>query len=819
MAPEPSMRLSLPIPLDATEQALEEVFRHTPVGVVLTDLHGTIVEANHAFCALLKREREAIVGQRVTAFVHPDERADADETLARLRRQESSSEQFTRRYLSEDGSVLTTRVTVSLVHSKDHEPICGIAFVENIGERLLIEEALRESEHRYRRVVEDQTELIVRCLPDGTRLFVNDAYARYNNATAADLIGTSFFPCIVDEERDLVRAKFAALSPANPVLTDAHRIIDPQGAIRWHEWTDRGFFDEKGTLIEIQAVGRDITEAKEAEELLRRSEESFRLLYAALPMPVWETDFSGVLREFRERGIQTSEKFIELIDRDPEIFFELAAKARFVRANDAAQKMAGVADPVGFHSWLTSSYTAETARAYAHSAATLLFGDDSVVDVELPLRTSDGARLDLLQRLAKTPAWPDEPRVIAIALNVTARKKTERELAHRRQILEEAEILARIGSWDWDPATGLIYGSAGFWRIFDGGSEARFATVEEVMGCFHSDDRQVILDTLDHLRRFGSGPEEAARDRRIVHPDGTVLTGRGVAFAEKNQAGETVRVYGVVQDLTEQRRAEQAAQWERDAMNRADKMISLGILVSGVAHEINNPNHAILLNTPLLKEAWNGILPIVDEHAAREPGLRVAGLPWTELRSEAASMIDDIEHASERVRGIVTELRGFALNQDSEKHGPLLINDVVQSSLRLLGNHIRKASNAFSVALMRDLPPVEGSARKLEQVIINLVLNACQSLESPAAMISIETGRTPSHVFLRVADGGRGIPREELPLIKDPFFTTKRAEGGTGLGLAVSERIVQEHDGELTFDSAPGRGTVATLSLPVRTQR
>jgi PAS domain S-box-containing protein len=818
MALDASMRMSLPIPLDATEQALEEVFRHTPVGVVLTDLHGTVVDANVAFCSLLRRERDAIVGHGIGSFVHPTERSETEETLARLREQEIESAQFTRRYLAVDGDTITTRVTVSLVRSKDNEPICGIAFVENIGGRLLMEQALRDSEQRYRRVVEDQTELIVRCLPDGTRLFVNDAYCRYNSAPAAELIGTSFFPCIVEEEQDLVRAKFAALSPSNPVLTDSHRVFDPQGAVRWHEWTDRGFFDEHGTLIEIQSVGRDITEAKEAEELLRRSEESFRLLYGALPIPVWETDFSGVLREFQRRGIDTAAKLIALIDDDPANFLEFAKEAHFVRANRAALTLAGAGEVAGVQTWLRSAYTLDAARAYARSAANLLLGDDLVIDVELPLTRPDGARLDVLQRLAKVPNWPDEPRLIAIALDVTERRKAERELAHRRQILEEAEILAHIGSWEWDPATGQVYGSAGFWRIFDGSSASRFASVEETIACLHPDDRDFVRRTLDNMVEFGSDPDGEERDRRIVHPDGTMLIGHGVTFAEKNQAGETVRVYGVVQDLTEQRRAEEAAQRERDAMNRADKMISLGILVSGVAHEINNPNHAILLNTPLLREAWKGITPIVDEHAAGQTGLRVAGLPWSELRSEAASMIEDIEHASERVRGIVNELRGFALSQDSEEHHPLLINDVVHSSLRLLGNHIRKASNAFSMALVHDLPAVHGCARKLEQVIINLVLNACQSLESPAAMISIETGRTPSHVFLRVADGGRGIPKDELPLIKDPFFTTKRTEGGTGLGLAVSERIVQEHGGELTFDSTPGRGTVVTLSLPVRTQ-
>jgi PAS domain S-box-containing protein len=807
------MRLNLPVPLDASEQALEEMFRHTPVGVIVTDLHGTIIDANHAFCAMLAGPRDAIVGQRFAAFVHPDEQDEADANLARFREGEAESAQTTRRYLSFDGRVVTTRITASLVHSKDNEPICGIVFIEDIGERLALDNALRESEQRYRRVVEDQTELIVRCLPDGTRLFVNDAYCRYNDAPAEELIGTSFFPCIVEEERELVHRKFAALTPENPVLTDSHRVIDGKGNVRWHEWTDRGFFDAEGNLVEIQAVGRDITDTRDAQELSRRSEESFRMLYESLPVAVWETDFTGALAELSRRGLDTPQAAIDAIDRNPAIFFEAASQSRIVRANRAALAFMNATEPQGILDWLKARYTVEAVNIYLRTAAVLILGDATVVDMELPLRAPDGSRIDLLQRLAKTPAWPEESRVIAIALDVTQRKQTERDLAHRRKILEEAELLARAGSWELDPATGQIYGSAGFWRILDGSSEARFASIEETVRCFHEDDRAAVTRRLQSLSATGREPGDAD-EGRVVHPDGTTLTGRGSRFVERNADGEVTRVFGIIQDLTEQRVAEQAAQRERDAMTRADKMISLGVLVAGVAHEINNPNHAILLNAPLLREAWNGIVPIVDEHARREEGLRIAGLPWQEMRGEAAAMINDVEHAAGRVAAIVNELRGFARGHDSGEHHPVLINDVVQSSLRLLGNHIRKATNAFSVALMHDLPPVRGNAQRMEQIVINLILNACQALDSTDAMISIETGRTNGRVFVRVADGGRGIPKEDLAMIKDPFFTTKRAEGGSGLGLAVSERIVQEHGGELTFDSEPGRGTVATLSFP-----
>lgn len=808
------MQIHLPVALDASEQALEEVFRHTPVGVVLSDLHGRILDANVAFCSMLGRDRDDVVARGFPSFVHPDEVEAAHQSIGRLRNEEVSSVEGLRRWITRDGRVVTTKLTASIVRSKDGEPICGIAFVEDIGERLAMEKALRESEGRYRRVVEDQTELIVRCLPDGTRTFVNDAYCRYNAATAAELLGTSFFTCIPDEEKDQIVRKFAALRPERPVITDEHRVTAPDGSLRWHRWTDRGFFAADGTLLEIQAVGRDITEEREGQDLLRRSEESYRRLFSALPVAVWETDFSEVLPEMLRIGLDTPEKLRTVIRESPAVFFELARHSRAVTANDAALAMTGASSPDDLFEWLKERYTPAAAIAYANAAAPLLLGDVRVVDIELPLRAADGTRIDLLQRLARLPDWPAEPRLIAITLDVTDRKRTERELVHRTQILEEAEVLAHVGSWEWDPQIDQIYGSAGFWRIFEGKAQARFGSLEEVILCFREDFRQVAIEIMDSLKRFGRQPDGADRDMVVVHPDGTTLIGRGAMFAEQNAVGETLRVYGIVQDLTEQRQIEQAAQREREAMTRADKMISLGVLVSGVAHEINNPNHSIMLNAPLLRAAWKGIVPIVDEHAAQQGDLRVANLPWGELRGEAQSMIDDIEHAAERIRGIVTELRGFALDHDPGERRAVAINDVVQSSLRLLGNHIRKATTRFTLSLADGLPGVQGNPRRLEQVLVNLIINACQALEKTDCAITIETGRTATRVFVRVIDEGRGISAGDLRKIKDPFFTTKRASGGSGLGLAVSERIAQDHGAELTFESEPGRGTTATLSIP-----
>ena len=145
---------------------------------------------------------------------------------------------------------------------------------EEVKTRVQAEEEIRKSEIQFRSVVEDQTEFIVRWLPDGTRTFVNSSYCRFFGKSPDDLIGTSFFPSIYSEEdRQHVREAIRALTPENPIASYTHRVTRPDGSLGWTEWNDRAFFDEQGEIVAYQSVGRDVTGQKEAAERLQRQQE------------------------------------------------------------------------------------------------------------------------------------------------------------------------------------------------------------------------------------------------------------------------------------------------------------------------------------------------------------------------------------------------------------------------------------------------------------------------------------------------------------------------------------------------------------------
>ncbi|WP_355660633.1 transporter substrate-binding domain-containing protein [Halomonas salifodinae] len=250
---------------------------------------------------------------------------------------------------------------------------------------------------------------------------------------------------------------------------------------------------------------------------------------------------------------------------------------------------------------------------------------------------------------------------------------------------------------------------------------------------------------------------------------------------------------------------------------QADKMTSLGILVSGVAHEINNPSGLLLLNLPVLRDAYDDARPILEAHYREHGDFSLGGLPYSRMRDEIPPMLDEMLEGTQRIKRIVGDLKDFARQDSRDLDDALDLNQVVGTATRLVDNSIRQATDRFTTRYAPDLPTVRGNTQRLEQVVINLVLNACQALEARDQGIRLSTRHDAAarRVILEVADQGRGIPAEALNRLTDPFFTTRRECGGTGLGLSVSAGIVHEHGGELAFASRPGDGTTVTLSLPV----
>lgn len=200
------------------------------------------------------------------------------------------------KYRDAHGKISIVEVHSKPIHREGHVVgLLGVA--RNITEHKQAEELLLQSEARYRSVVEDQEEMVCRFLPDSTLTFVNDAYCRYYGKSRGELLGKKFMPLITDEDREMVVKGIASISPEKPIERHDQRSFTASGEVRWQQWVNRAFFDEQGQLIELQAVGHDITDLKLAEEALRTSEHKYRILIENASDAILLADEQGNLIE------------------------------------------------------------------------------------------------------------------------------------------------------------------------------------------------------------------------------------------------------------------------------------------------------------------------------------------------------------------------------------------------------------------------------------------------------------------------------------------------------------------------------------------
>ncbi|MCM8625371.1 ATP-binding protein [Accumulibacter sp.] len=266
----------------------------------------------------------------------------------------------------------------------------------------------------------------------------------------------------------------------------------------------------------------------------------------------------------------------------------------------------------------------------------------------------------------------------------------------------------------------------------------------------------------------------------------------------------------VITDITENRKL----QWQAI---RSARLASLGVLSAGIAHEINNPNHAILANSSLLARIWHDALPILDEYALEQGDFLLAGLGFAEAREVIGRGMQEIGENAKRIQKIVSNLKHLGKQDRGHMDEAADIGRILQAVVTLLDARIRKHTGAFSLKLPDQLPLVRGNVQQLEQVFINVIVNALEALPDRSRGVEVSACDDPAagRIIVQVRDQGKGISEAAMAQIGEPFFTTKAETGGTGLGLSISSSIVERHGGALRFESSPTQGTTVSIDLPV----
>jgi PAS domain S-box-containing protein len=265
------------------------------------------------------------------------------------------------------------------------------------------------------------------------------------------------------------------------------------------------------------------------------------------------------------------------------------------------------------------------------------------------------------------------------------------------------------------------------------------------------------------------------------------------------------------QDMTELKRAQKE-------MYRADKMAALGQIIAGVAHEINNPNNFIYFNLPILRKYIEAIAPLLERRLEEEPDLQILNMPYEVFLQDVFKLLENMEHGSRRIAGIVSDLKSYVRSDEDQVRKAQQVGQAVERVMTLVGKQVRKMVKRVDVEIAEGLAPVQMNAGKIEQVLINLLINAGQAADKEESWVKLSArppDGTEGWVELRVEDNGAGIPEDKLEQIFEPFFTSKGQ--GTGLGLSISQRIIEEHGGRVSVESEPGKGTCFTILLPAAT--
>ena len=309
------------------------------------------------------------------------------------------------------------------------------------------------------------------------------------------------------------------------------------------------------------------------------------------------------------------------------------------------------------------------------------------------------------------------------------------------------------------------------------------------------------------LRQTEAGAAPRRYETRVIGKDGHVHEG---FLTIEMIPGTSERVASFL-DLTDLKQAERQ-------MYHAEKMASLGQIVAGVTHEINNPNNFIFFNLPILRRYIGALTEHLDGSGTEPPEIAMLGMTYQQFRDDLDKLLDNMEHGSQRITSIVNELKHYVRGSEEERRVER-IETVVSRAMTLVGKQVRKMVRQLDVDMTAGLCPLFMDPGKIEQVVVNLLINAAQAADKQDSWVKLSVRphqKRPNVVVMEVSDNGSGIPAENLHRIFEPFFTSKGRDAGTGLGLSICQRIVEEHGGHIGVTSQPGEGTCFTVELPAR---
>lgn len=484
-------------------------------GVNVVSSDGIIRYTNAAFDAMFGYVPGELIGKHVAVLNAPADRS-AEEVAAEITKAIVSNSEWQGEILNrrKDGSVFLTFARVGKKHVARYGEV-WISVRQDITAERVATTALQASEARYRAVVEDQTEVISRFLPDGTFIFVNETFCRKFGKRADELIGKRWHPVAHPDDLPIIEAKLREMSPEDPVVLIENRVFMASGVLRWMQFVNRGFFDEDGCLKEIQAVGRDITDLKQVELRLRESEEMLH----------------------RAQSVASIGSFA--MGSDPEQFTHTRVTARLFDLDENGETT--------FEEWFSRVHP-DDQEAVGTAWRAALHGAPYDMTYRIVVR----GEVVWIRALAEL-AFDEQGqlvRAVGTVQDVTQQKQADQALKESEQRLELALMGSGLALWDWDLATGLIVFGKRWFEMLGYAPESNSLHVDHWRRMFEPNDlKRVEAAVVQHLA--GDTPVLHSQ-HRVRHKEGhwVALEATG-KITERDAKGKPLRMVGTVRDVSQ----------------------------------------------------------------------------------------------------------------------------------------------------------------------------------------------------------------------------------------------------------------------------
>ncbi len=612
---------------------------------------------------------------------------------------------------------------------------------------------------------------------------VNEAYARANKRSSASYTGKNHFDLSSDREDQAIFQR--VLETGAPFFATEKPFEHPDhpewGTSYW-DWSLQPVRGDSGEMVGLVLTRVDVTERRRAQEALRQSEQLLRTVLETMPVGVWITDRAGTIS----------------------------------MANPAALKIWGGARYVGverfgeYKGWWADTGKLIEPEEWALARA-INRGEVSTNEI-IDIQCFDGTGKTILS--SAFPIFDEHGQIVrAIVVNqdITGLRQVEKDLRKSEERLQQSiELLQKIVDGITDPL--IMLDRDGLVTMINKAAMDYYGSreIEDVLGmpCFEGlGGRESICPACDYP--FVSVVSEPLTfERAGLHDQKRVES--VTVYPVLNVSGERDAIIVKTSDVTLTKLL------DRQLLHN-QKLASLGLMTSGIAHEINNPNSFIYFNIPILRQYLEALTPILDGYAELHPDFEVLHMSYAELKEDIFRLLENMEHGSHRINRIVGALKGFVRKRETDGLQQVDLKQVIDKVIALCHAEIKRKVKSFEVVIAPDVPIIRSDPEALEQVLLNLIINAVHACDKEDSMVSlhVDLGYSPeSQIRIEVSDNGTGIEEEHREMIFDPFFTTKLSSMGTGLGLYICHHHVESLGGVIEVDSGVGQGSTFRVLLP-----